>query len=156
MRLFICAIFLFIASCGPKKSLIMNTRDADFYNRFVNSSAENTATVESKLATLKLLQTDKVYPMRIALFDNETFYYQVDKLGKGTGRWSYQDGALQMRATRPFFDLEIYLSALKVEGDEIVFQFLDRFGLNTVPASLREPAAANMPLEEFTSSLKGL
>lgn len=146
---------LVLSGCGSKKSMIVNTRDKEFYSRFVNST-QMAPSVESKLTSVKLLETGKDYPMRFVLFDNGTFYYQVHKLGNGNGKWSYQSGALELIATRSFFDLTIYLSAAKSEGDEILFRFIDRFGMNSVPTELRVPVESKPPLEEFTQNDKGL
>lgn len=154
MRALLLLPFLLLA-CGPKKSLIANPREPEFYNTLVNS-AESAPNVHTKLAQVKLLHTGKEFPMRFVIFDNNTFYYQVDRLGTGNGTWSYRDGGLQMIASRPLFDLTLYLSAAHGEGNELVFRFLDRFGFNTVSAALIEPAAAPSPLPEFTESDKGI
>jgi len=156
MRLFLALSMLFmVAACGPKKSMVVNARDPQFYDRFVNPSAE-AAAIETKLTAVKLVETGTDFPMRFALFDNHTFYYQVDRLGNGVGKWSYQSGSLELIANRPFFDLALYLSAAQAEGDEVVFRFVDRFGVNTVNAGLRVPAQDAPPLEKFTPSDKGI
>ena len=160
MRLFfIILVPLFLASCGPKKSMIANPREPEFYDSLVNS-ADTSPAVQTKLSSVKLVQTGKEFPMRFVLFDNKTFYYQVDRLGSGTGTWVYHDGGLELTANRPFFDLSFYLSAANGTGNQLVFRFLDRFGFNTVSAALREPPVDSSqnaaPLPEFTVSDKGI
>jgi hypothetical protein len=155
MRLFFIFLPLLMAACGPKKSMIANPREPEFYDKLVNS-AESSPAVQTKLSSVKLLQTGNELPMRFVLFDNKTFYYQVDRLGNGNGTWAYHDGGIRMFANRPFFDLELYLSAANGEGNALVFRFLDRFGFNTVSAALREPASNPQPLPDFTQSDKGI
>lgn len=155
MRFLFVFLPLLLLACGPKKSMIANPREPAFYDKLVNS-ADTSAAVHTKLASVKLLQTGKEFPMRFVLFDNKTFYYQVDRLGNGNGTWSYHDGGIEMIANRPLFDLSLYLSAANGAGDALVFRFLDRFGFNTVSAALREPAPSPTPLPEFTESDQGI
>lgn len=155
MRCLIFLLPLLLAACGPKKSMIANPREPAFYDTLVNPTDTSPA-VQTKLASVKLLQTGKEFPMRFVLFDNKTFYYQVDRLGNGNGTWTYHDGGIEMVANRPFFDLSLYLSAANSEGNALVFRFLDRFGFNTVSAALREPAPSPQPLPEFSQSDQGI
>ncbi len=127
-------------------------RDPAFFNRFVNPS-ENFNQAEHKLSELKVLTSNDKYKMRYALFDNGKFYYEVDNLGHGTGKWSYREGALNLFANRTMFDLDINLLATAEQGDEIAMQFLDRFGNNTVKVQLREGSAK--PLQRFSMPNSG-
>lgn len=129
-----------LQACSPGGSLIESKREASFYNQFVNPTAE-WAQAESRLAELKVLETDQTYSMRFALFENGKAYYQIHNLGNGNGTWAYQDGALVITATRPIFDMELTLSAANVEGNETVARFVDRYGLNSSEMKFRDPEA---------------
>ncbi len=155
MRYFFFLIAVLMVSCGPKKSLIANPREPAFYDSLVNPAATS-SNVQTKLATVKIIQSGSEFPMRFVLFDNNTFYYQVDRLGNGNGTWSHHEGGLEMLANRPIFDLKLYLSAANGKGDALVFRFLDRFGFNTVSAALLAPVDSNPPLPEFTTSDQGI
>ncbi len=147
--------FFVVTACGPKKNMIVNARDQDFYSQWVNSAKEAEG-VDKKLASVKMIQTGEEFPMRFVLFDNHTFYYQVNRLGSGMGTWSFFEGGLELAAQRPVFDMTLYLSAATLEGNGLTFRFNDCFGLNTVPATTREPAVDSKPLEKFTTSDKGI
>jgi hypothetical protein len=142
-------------------SMVSNKRDEDFYKRYSNST-EKFSEAEAKISELKILETDEEYPLRIALFANGKFYYQIDKLGNGYGNWKYNDGALELSATRPIFDLNLYLSAAKPEGNDIHFRFIDRHGIHTVETWLRDPnlllqQGAKIPeLRSYTRSPKNI
>lgn len=135
--------------------MVVHTRDQEFYNRFVNPASSAHA-VERQLSSQKMIETGKDYPMRYVLYDNNTFYYQIDRLGNGVGTWKYINGALQLKAARPLFDINLYMSAAKAQGDELLFRFIDRFGFNNVPAEFRDPASAQGPLEKFVPSAKDI
>mgnify|MGYP001596638711 CR=1 FL=1 len=96
-----------------------------------------------KISSLKLLATEETNPLRLVLFDNNKFYYQVDRLGNGEGTWEYKNGALQLVAVRPLFDLEITVTAAGAEGSETLIQYIDRFGFNSHAVQFRNPAGEN-------------
>lgn len=127
-------------------------RGPEFFDRLINSSTDFDR-AEEKLSELKLITSSEKYKMRYALFDNGKFYYEVDNLGHGTGKWSYRDGALNLFASRSFFDMDLNLMAMEAEGDAMSMQFLDRFGTNTVKVQFR-PVSAK-PLRHFSSHSSG-
>lgn len=136
----VVSLALFVTACSPMSTMTANKRDAAFYGRFVNPS-ENESGASEKLDQLKLLQTGSEYPMRMALFANGKFYYQVDKLGDGQGTWDVADGVLRLRAIRPLFDMNLFVSGASEDGDETVIRFIDRHGFNSVRIELRDPQA---------------
>ncbi|MBY0315234.1 MAG: transposase [Bdellovibrionales bacterium] len=146
--------------CSQKRDdFVAHPREAAFYNRFVNPSAEF-AQAPAKIAQVKLLETDAKYPMRFALYDNNKFYYEVDKLGNGFGQWSYKDGALELVAERVLFDMYLYVSGAQAAGDATLVRFVDRHGQNSLPIQFRNPNALENSgqkppeLPEFTESPK--
>lgn len=152
------------SNCSSSTRTVENKRDMDFFNIYINNS-KDFPNAKNKIADLKLLATGEEYPIRLILFDNNRFYYQIDKLGEGTGYWQFEGGALQLMATRPIFDLEFTITAAQASGDETLVQFADRFGFNSLSIQFRDSVAfANsekslqkpMDLKEFIFSNKGI
>ena len=153
--LLLIAASLTFFGCSEKFSEVLVPRDADFFQNFVNpSSAANQ--MPSKIPEMNLLETGKDYPMRFVLFDNSTFYYQVDKLGDGYGQWKFQDGALDLQATRPLFDMSISLTATEAVGESMVVRFLDRRGFQSVKIQFLNQSAKKDSLPVYTKSLKDI
>lgn len=138
-----------------------NKRDAEFYSQFVNPSEKMSGAAEN-LDQVKLLATGSEYPMRMALFANGNFYYQVDKLGDGQGLWDVKDGVLRLRAVRPLFDMHLFVSGAAAEGDETVIRFIDRHGFNSINIQLRDPEGLQQQgivppaLPQYQASEKGI
>ena len=154
-----------LTSCTPK-SLAKYKRDESFFGPFINNSS-NYIKASEELAGLKLLATGEEFPIRVVLFDNGIFYYQVDKLGDGEGNWEYKNGALSLTAPRKFFDIEFLISAASVDGNNTKIEFFDRFGYNSLSIQFRDPITAAgvransenenlLPLRTFVGSNKGL
>lgn len=154
-------VFIITQACSPGGGLVANKRDAGFYSQFVNENSE-WAQAESRIAELKVLQIDDAYSMRFALFENGKVYYQIDRLGNGNGTWEFVEGALQITATRPIFDMELTFSAAEKEGDKTVVRYVDRFGFNSSPVFFRNPEALKLKgvapaiLKEFKASDKNI
>lgn len=158
LRLLTALILLlpFVVACSDKAQMVSFSREPEYYEDLTNSAAE-APKADQNVENLKMIQTGTDYPMRYILFDNNTFYYQIDRLGNGYGTWKHENGGLELTATRPIFDLKMYVSATKKEGDELVVKFIDRFGFNSIKASPRVPTgAATKPLDKFTESDKGI
>lgn len=156
---------VYFTGCAPAHDVEFK-RDANFFNGFVNGSA-GYATASSQVENLKLLATGEEYPMRVALFDNNKFYYQIDKLGDGEGTWEFKDGALYLTASRKIFDMNLVVTAANANGNETLINFFDRYGYNSISIQYREPASslnaeANTqiqslpPLRSFSYSNKGI
>ncbi|WP_413576614.1 transposase [Bdellovibrio sp. HCB290] len=159
---FLTAILgLSLQACSPAGSLIGHQRDADFYGQFVNPSAD-WPQAENKIDELKVLETGSEYPMRYVLFDNGKFFYQVDRLGKGEGVWTYQNGAMIITAQRTIFKMELAVSAASDTGSETVVRFYDRHGFNSMPIKLRNPEVLKSQgkqapqLKQFSRSEKNI
>lgn len=141
-------------------------REASFFTPMINDSGSY-ALASEKLAHLKLLSTGDAYPIRLALFDNGLFYYQVDKLGDGEGRWEYKDGALSLVAPRRIFDMELVITAAGSEGNATLVEFFDRYGFKSLATQFRDPTGNTSSgassqnekppaLKPFSSSDKGI
>lgn len=145
MNKFLILISAFIlpgvfVACSDTASMVSAPRSADFYQNFVNDS-DDFLVAKTKMSELKMLEVGDEYPMRFVLFQDGRFYYQIDKLGDGTGWWKHDQGALQLTAVRPIFDMNLYVSAASPTSDETLIRFMDRHGFNSIGIRLRDPAA---------------
>lgn len=153
--LLLAVLSLTFFGCSEKFSEVLVPREAEFFQNFVNPS--NLASqMPGKIPEMNLLETGKDYPMRFVLFDNSTFYYQVDKLGDGYGQWKYQDGALDLLASRPLFDMSLSLTATEAIGDAMVVRFLDRRGFQSVKIQFLNQMTKKDSLPVFTKSVKDI
>lgn len=158
MLKFFAAFMLVLVGCAQEKStMLAHKRDRGFYADVVNPATEFPQ-AEQKLDSLKILETGDAYPIRLALFDNGRFYYQVDKLGNGHGDWLFQEGALVLKAHRMVFDVEFWVSAAGLSGDEKLVRFMDRHGMNSHAVVLRDPSKQKAPpaLRTFVPSEKDI
>ncbi len=153
-------ITLVTTGCSEPK-LIAHTRDREFFDAYQNPSIDYPQ-AETRFEQLKMLETDESTPMRFVLFDNGKFYYQIDKLGDGTGLWQYVDGAVHLIAKRPIFDMNLYVSGAGEAGDDVEVRFINRYGFSTVRGRLRDPQAMEEQgitppkLREFAASHKDI
>jgi hypothetical protein len=70
----------------------------------------------SSLPTLPNLSIDRKivnnsYPIEIALYNNNKFYYDLPNLGDGTGEW---------------------IHAADIKAENFAIKFIDRFGINKI------------------------
>ena len=154
-------LFSMISGCGDTAGMIESPRDQTFYKSYQNPASASFA-ADQKMDELKIIQTNDDYPIRIALFDNGTFYYQVDRLGDGNGEWYFQDGAVHLVASRPVFNMEFVLSGSSADPDGVILKFVDRHGLNSKLVNFRDPAVIEREegfvpaLRPFEGNQKGL
>ena len=149
---------LFTLGCSGDYKMVDYQRDEKFFTTFQNPSTE-IGEAAAKIETLKLFQTNDDYPIRLAIYDNGKFYYQVDELGTGIGDWKYEDGGLKLTTRRKIFDLNFYLTATAAEGEELVVKFFDRHGFNQHKLEYRnpqDPATQHGKLREYKSSIKDI
>jgi|GEM_PF-1247339 len=153
--LLMAAFSLTFFGCSEKFSEVLVPREPEFFQNFVNPS--NLASqMPAKIPEMNLLETGRDYPMRFVLFDNSSFYYQVDKLGDGYGQWRFQDGALNLFASRPLFDMSISLTATEAVGDSMVVRFLDRRGFQSVKIQFLNQTVKKESLPVYIKSLKDI
>lgn len=142
---------LSVVGCGQKQSGEGSKRDYSFYSHLINPS-DQYQQAAANLHEFKLMISNEKYSMRVALFDNGVFYYEVNNLGDGEGTWEYRDGVLKLKAVRTIFDMELEIMAESSESDATIVQFVDRFRFNSVPMQLRQPSADGKPLSVFKKS----
>jgi hypothetical protein len=120
--------FTFI-SCGKNDEKIeFHKADRLKFTRLINNSS---------LPTHPNLSIDKKivnnsYPIEIALYNNNKFYYDLPNLGDGTGEWIHTNGRIELRAKRDIFDMYIELHAADINAENFAIKFIDRFGINKI------------------------
>lgn len=152
---------ILLAACSVDRvNLVEHPRDREFYDGFVNNNKDIKA-APSEMSSLKLLKIGGLYDGRFALYDNGMFYYEINKLGNGTGEWNFENGALKLKAGRVFFDLAFTVSGAQPEGNETVVRFIDRNGTQRMGIQYQNMSACAKDeqactLESFEGSTKGL
>jgi hypothetical protein len=128
MRFLFLSILFLNFSCGDKGTTpdIYSAKPEDF-QKFVNDRALS----EPDLAKDKTI-INVEYPIEIALYKDGQFYYNLPKLGDGTGTWEFDDGHLHLKAKRKLFDMRIDVFGRDEKTENLVIRFVDRFGLNTL------------------------
>lgn len=145
-----------LAGCGDL--LQGHSRDPEFYQKVFSAK---TSPKKVNLENEKMIYSEK-YPMRLALFDDQKFFYQIDELGSGWGEWKMSDGMVTMFAPRKYFDMRLVLSGADETSDAQVLRFRDRGGIQAIKVSLRDPESAKAagktlpPLRPFTESKDGI
>lgn len=75
---------------------------------------------------------DADYPIEIALYSDQRFYYNLPRLGDGKGTWNYKNGKIELKAKRTLFDMYIEVLGSDEESKTLTIKFTDRFGPNTI------------------------
>ena len=147
--------------CSNNYKMVQHQRDEAFFKAYQNP-AEELGQAAARIESVKLLHTNDDYPIRISLYNNGKFYYQVDELGAGIGDWKYENGGLHLTSRRKIFDLNFYVTAAGETGDQVEVKFFDRHGFNRFPLDFRNPSESNASgkpvekLREFKSSIKDI
>ena len=93
----------------------------DFFKPYVNN-----AEIKQKAAYTLVNHS---YPIEVTLREDGTFYYYLDNLGDGYGKWKHEDNRLSLYAERDLFIMKLFVH--KAEGVEMpVIEFRDRYGPN--------------------------
>ncbi len=129
MRMIIIGLTLglVLSACGTKKKKselqFFKVQKADFAS-YLNSG---TAPEKPNLNEARVIFNND-YPIEIALFEDGSWYYNLDNLGDGRGSWTYQHGHIKLHAERALFDMNIVLRAVKKGATKVAIEFADRFG----------------------------
>lgn len=73
----------------------------------------------------KLVNND--YPIEVALFKDNQWFYNLPNLGSGKGTYHYKDGVLKLFASRDLFDIYMEVRAADEQGSAFRLSFSDRF-----------------------------
>lgn len=119
----------FLVSCGkPAKKVPLYAIKSEALTQYVNQKSMPA----SPNLTLDKSIVNNDYPIEIALYQDQRFYYNLPNLGSGKGTWKYHNGKIQLKAKRSLFDMHIDALAADPSSSELAIQFSDRFGENTL------------------------
>ena len=145
LRVIMLAILGLVAgSCQPefesKNPFTYYQKDAQFYQQFVNAAAAPESVDRSKVLTLR----NDEFPMELALFGDNRFYYYMETLGDGFGTWEFDQDKLHLYAERTLFVMHMNIRSIDEADNQIAVDFIDRFGtqyltLDPVPPLLTSP-----------------
>lgn len=118
-----------LSACGNKgeKVKFVKVEQASF-SKYVNEKA----LPDQVNLSLDKNFVNNTYPIEIALYKDNKFYYDLPNLGDGVGTWTYADGRIELRAERDIFDMYIEIHSMDEKADNLVITFVDRFGRNTI------------------------
>ena len=133
MKVILFLSVLLVTGCTGKSassnvSLHKASLESD-YTKFINQS--DLGKQEPNLTLDKTIVNNE-YPIEIALYKNNKFFYNLPNLGTGKGSWKYKDGMIALRASRTIFDMYIEIYGADAEIKQVAIQFSDRFGPNTL------------------------
>lgn len=109
---------------GEKSDLAYFEVEQEAYTKYVNEKA---------MPASPNLSVDKVivnndYPIEVALYEDQQFYYNLPTLGDGHGTWERIGGKLKLFATRTLFDMHIEIFAADPSANAVILKFRDRHG----------------------------
>lgn len=122
----LCLVVLI--SCGKGKSVKLHDLKQESLSTFVNEKNLNPE-IQPNL-TLDKAVVNNDYPITIALYKDNQFYYDLPNLSDGHGTWSYENGKIVLKAKQKFFDMYIEMFAGDEGSQTLAIQFTDRFGSN--------------------------
>ena len=112
---------------GKKSSLEFYPISEKDFSKFINKSSENGERRElGKSSDIHIVNND--YPIEISLYDDGSWYYNLENLGQGKGKWKYNKGRLELHAERVLFDMYIDIEAAQRSAKDLIIKFSDRHG----------------------------
>lgn len=128
--LFLILTVLIGSSCTGKSASadLFTAKDAGSFTKFIN---------QKKMPKNPNLTVDKSiinenYPIEIALYGDNRFFYSLPNLGTGKGTWKYSNGKIELKAKRTLFNMYIEVYGSTADFSKLSIQFTDRFGANTL------------------------
>lgn len=118
---------LLVSACVPKSEkteLAYYEVEQNAFNKYINAKpmpAEPNLSVDTSIANVD-------YPIEIALYQDQKFYYNLPTLGDGEGTWEKVGGKLKLFATRTLFDMNIDIFAANPDATQVILKFRDRHG----------------------------
>ena len=130
MRLGLFLLLILFISCSGKDSgtELYLAKDESSYLKFINDKkmpANPNLTVDKSIV-------NNDYPIEIALYKDQRFFYHLPNLGSGKGTWEYKDGKIELKAKRSLFDMFIEVYGASQDHSHLAIQFTDRFGPNSL------------------------
>lgn len=120
---------ILLTSCGGGK------KEPSFYpaseSSFQNIVNDKNMEAQPNL-TLDKSIVNNDYPIEIAFYKDNKFYYNLPNLGDGSGTWEFKNGLLALKAKRPIFDMYIEVHSVDEAAKNFALEFLDRHGRNVL------------------------
>jgi hypothetical protein len=119
-------ILLIISSCTCKSdsAKLYSAKEKQAFSKFINNKdmpSDPNLTIDKSI-----INND--YPIEIAIYQNNRFFYNLPNLGTGKGKWKYNDGKIELTAKRTIFDMHIEVYGSDQNLNKLAIQFSDRFG----------------------------
>jgi hypothetical protein len=130
-------LFLLVACGSPEKSsdLEYHENEDGVFNRLVNSRNLENPSVDEDIFLI-----NRDYPIEVAVYKDGRFYYNLENLGDGTGKWKDKKGALELITYRNIVGfnvkMEIYIQSNDPTGSSYTMKFYDRHGEQTLPLEI--------------------
>ena len=118
-------MLLFLISCGgSSKNYTYHAAEKADFEKYIN--AKSMPSSPDLSSDITLLNRD--YPIEVAIYEDNTWYYDLPNLDTGKGTWKHKDGKLILQAERDLFNMKIDLIAIEEKAENVVLEFVDRFG----------------------------
>ncbi|MBA2403635.1 MAG: hypothetical protein H0V66_02605 [Bdellovibrionales bacterium] len=123
-------VLMILSSCTGKSESdsLYTAKESAEYSKFINAKkmpADPNLTIDKNII-------NNNYPIEIALYNDNRFFYNLPNLGTGKGKWKYSDGKIELRAKRKIFDMYIEVYGSDANIKNLSIQFTDRRGSNTL------------------------
>lgn len=132
LALYTTFLTLILSSCGSEKSghdIESFQVSKQSFQKYINQKSIDR---KSNLTLDKSIVNNE-YPIEIALYQDNRWYYNLPNLGEGTGTYTFKNGKIQLIAQRPLFDMYIEMKPSDPEANHVHIEFRDRFGKKTLP-----------------------
>lgn len=121
-------VLMIITSCGKKSKTKFFSAKEESFSKFIN---DKDLPKDPNLSLDKSIVNND-YPIQVALYKNNKFYYDLPNLDAGTGTWSYANGQIVLKSKHRLFDMRIDIRALDEEANNLAVSFIDRHGPQTL------------------------
>jgi hypothetical protein len=128
MKIILLLAMVLLISCGQKGNKKSYPVDKAALSKFVN--AKNIP--QNPNLSIDKSIVNNSYPIEIALYEDGRFYYDLPNLGDGVGTWKHSGGKIELKAKRTLFDMYIEIHGSDEGANNLMIQFSDRFGPNTL------------------------
>ena len=130
MKVLLILSFLVLTSCTGKSGSadVYKAENQNEFSAFINQ--KNMPSDPNLTIDKSIVNND--YPIEIALYKDQRFFYHLPNLGSGKGKWKFKDGKLELRASRKIFDMYIEVYGGDQDIKKLAIQFSDRFGFKSL------------------------
>jgi hypothetical protein len=121
-------VMLFSVSCGGGSKTKFFAASEEDYSKFINDKdmpASPNISIDKSIV-------NNDYPIQLALYKDNQFYYDLPNLDEGKGTWSYVNGQIVLKSKHRWFDMRIDIKALDENASNLAINFIDRHGPQTL------------------------